>query len=156
MKKKGNKTLYIGTELTLAMKLAASFATAYYCLSFAFSIISLSFYPYFAISEYTGETIFHDKNIDLLVVILNTLLYAVLIFSLISIFCKKNYGKKIFIIATLLLILSQVLCTGFDAWLRYILEIVLLLIITPIREEKKSKPIKEIDTSKEASIENHQ
>lgn len=153
MKKKGNKTLYTGTELTLAMKLAASFATAYYCLSFAFSLISLSLYHYFSISEYTGDTIFHDKNIDLLVVISSTLLYATLIFSLISIFRKKSYGKKTFIAATLLLIAFQILCTGFDAWLRYILEATLLLIITPIREKKKPHPIKKTEALKQTDNE---
>ena len=80
--------------------------------------------------------------------IIQLTLLILLVFSLIQIFRKKNHGKGIFVGASLLLIIFQLITTGFVPWMKYALEVLLILIIAPIRIKKrvkrdKTKPVKE-------------
>ena len=67
------------------------------------------------------------------------MLSAILVFSLIQIFRKKNHGKALFVGASLVLIIFQLLVTGLVPWVKYALEVLLVLIIAPIRVKKKVK-----------------
>ena len=71
--------------------------------------------------------------------ILQLALLITLVFSLIQIFRKKNHGKAIFVLASLLLVVFQLVTTGFIPWMKYALEILMVLIIAPIRVKKKIK-----------------
>ena len=62
-----------------------------------------------------------------------------MVFSLIQIFRKKTHGKAIFVLASLILIAFQFMVTGPIPLVKYVLEILMVLIIAPIRIKKKLK-----------------
>ena len=127
-------------RLTLAMKLAASFAITYYGLLFIYETITLCLYHYSLDYYYLGE----EKNFgtissDLVILIGEFILCGLLVFSLIQIFRKKRIGKAIFVSASILLIIFQLFISGIFPWYKYALEVFLILLITPIRIKKKIK-----------------
>lgn len=120
-------------ELTLAMKLAASFAITYYGLLFIYEVVALCLCHYSIDSYYLdGER----WSTDILYLIAEFVFSGLLVFSLIQIFRKKLGGKGIFVGASLLLIVFQLITAGFFPWYKYALEVLLLLIIAPIRVKK--------------------
>ncbi len=149
--RKENQLFDTKPELTLAMKLAASFAITYYGMLFIYEIITVIFCHYSIDSYYLhGEKVFENWSSDFVILILELILSGLLVFSLIQIFRKKNNGKSIFVLASLLLIIFQLITTGFFPWYKYALEILLLLIIAPIRMKK----IKETPKDSEATEQN--
>lgn len=127
-------------ELTLAMKLAASFAITYYGLLFIYETITLCLYHYSLDSYYLGdEKDLGSMSSDLIILIGEFVFCGLLVFSLIQIFRKKRIGKAFFASATILLIIFQLIISGPFPWYKYALEIFLLLLITPIRIKKKIK-----------------
>jgi uncharacterized membrane protein (DUF441 family) len=69
--------------------------------------------------------------------VIELVLSVLLVWSLISIFRKKAFGKSIFVSASILLIVFQFIVTGLMPWLKYALEILMVLIIAPLRVKKK-------------------
>ena len=127
-------------RLTLAMKLAASFAITYYGLLFIYETITLCLYHYSLDSYYLGgEKDMGTISSDLLVLIGEFVFCGLLVFSLIQIFRKKRIGKAIFVSASILLIIFQLIISGPFPWYKYALEVFLILLITPIRIKKKIK-----------------
>lgn len=126
-------------KMTTAMKLAASFAITYYGLLLIFAIATVIFSQYYIDSYYYNEANFKQDKSELFTPILQLVLLITLVFSLIQIFRKKNHGKAIFVAASILLIIFQVVTTSFDPWMKYALEVLMVLIITPIRVKKKIK-----------------
>ena len=127
-------------RLTLAMKLAASFAITYYGLLFIYETITLCLYHYSLDDYYLGgEKDFGTISSDLVILIGEFILCGLLVFSLIQIFRKKRIGKAIFVSASILLIIFQLFISGIFPWYKYALEIFLILLITPIRIKKKIK-----------------
>ena len=127
-------------RLTLAMKLAASFAITYYGLLFIYETITLCLYHYSLDDYYLGgEKDFGTISSDLVILIGEFILCGLLVFSLIHIFRKKRIGKAIFVSASILLIIFQLFISGIFPWYKYALEIFLILLITPIRIKKKIK-----------------
>ena len=126
-------------KMTTAMKLAASFAITYYGLLLIFAIATVIFSQYYIDSYYYNEANFKQDKSELLTQILQLVLLITLVFSLIQIFRKKNHGKAIFVAASILLIIFQVVTTSFDPWMKYALEVLMVLIIAPLRVKKKIK-----------------
>ena len=127
-------------ELTLAMKLAASFAITYYGLLFIYETITLCLYHYSLDYYYLSEEkSFGTISSDLVILIGEFILCGLLVFSLIQIFRKKRIGKAIFVSASILLIIFQLFISGIFPWYKYALEVFLILLITPIRIKKKIK-----------------
>lgn len=127
-------------RLTLAMKLAASFAITYYGLLFIYETITLCLYHYSLDYYYLGdEKDFGTISSDLVILIGEFILCGLLVFSLIQIFRKKRIGKAIFVSASILLIIFQLFISGIFPWYKYALEVFLILLITPIRIKKKIK-----------------
>ena len=127
-------------RLTLAMKLAASFAITYYGLLFIYETITLCLYHYSLDYYYLGEEkSFGTISSDLVILIGEFILCGLLVFSLIQIFRKKRIGKAIFVSASILLIIFQLFISGIFPWYKYALEVFLILLITPIRIKKKIK-----------------
>lgn len=127
-------------RLTLAMKLAASFAITYYGLLFIYETITLCLYHYSLDDYYLGgEKDFGTISSDLVILIGEFILCGLLVFSLIQIFRKKRIGKAIFVSASILLIIFQLFISGIFPWYKYALEVFLILLITPIRIKKKIK-----------------
>lgn len=133
------KVFNLKPQLTLAMKLAATFAITYYGLLLIYEVFTLVFSRYFIDSYYLGADNVVEGSSDYLILIIQLVLSVTLVFSLIQIFRKKNHGKAIFVGASLLLIVFQLITTGFVPWLKYALEVLLVLIIAPLRVKKKIK-----------------
>ena len=139
MEQHEGKIFNLKPELTLPMRLAASFAITYYGLLLTFAIITIIFSRYYIDSYYYNEANIKQDKSEMLIPILQILLLVTLVFSLIQIFRKKNHGKIIFVLTSLLLIVFQLVTTGFIPWMKYALEILMVLIIAPLRVKKKIK-----------------
>ena len=125
--------------MTVAMKLAAAFAITYYGLLFIFEIITVVYRRYYIDSYYLNQGQTTEGTSEFVIQIIQLVLSAILVFSLIQIFRKKNHGKALFVGASLVLIIFQLLVTGLVPWVKYALEVLLVLIIAPIRVKKKVK-----------------
>ena len=139
MEQREGKIFNLKPELTTAMKLAASFAITYYGLLFIFEIITVVFRRYYIDSYYFNESQVSEGTSEFITQIIQLFLSTILVFSLIQIFRKKNNGKALFVGASLLLIIFQLITTGFVPWMKYALEVLLVIIIAPIRVKKKIK-----------------
>lgn len=137
MKHPEGKIFDLKPELTLAMKLAATFAITYYGLLLAFEIVAVVFRRYYFDAVYMNQEELSLNSRDFLIQLAQLGLSALLVFSLIQIFRKKVNGKLIFVLATLVLIVFQFIATGPFPPLKYIIEIVMLLFITPLRMKKR-------------------
>ena len=125
-------------ELTLAMKLAATFAITYYGIMFLYQVLTVILYHYSLDSYYLGSENQPENNSrDLYFLIIDLILSILLIISLIRIFLKKSKAKAIFVGMSILLIGFQLLTTGIHPWVKYALEVLLVLIIAPVRMKKK-------------------
>ena len=139
MEQREGKIFNLKPEMTLPMKVAASFAITYYSFLLVFAVITVIFSQYYIDSYYYNETNFKQDKSELLTPIIQLILLLTLVFSLIQIFRKKNHGKAIFVLASILLIVFQLVTTGFMPWMKYALEALMVLIIAPIRVKKKIK-----------------
>ena len=124
-------------QLTLAMKLAATFAITYYGLLLIFEIVTVVYRRYYFDAYYLNQEELTLGSHDFLIQLAQLALSVLLVFSLIQIFRKKVYGKAFFVSGTILLIGFQLFATGPIPVLKYILEALMLLIIAPIRVKKK-------------------
>lgn len=124
------------------MKLAATFAITYYGLFFLYEVMTLILYHYTIDSYYLGNgEVLENRSKDFIFLILELILSGLLVFSLIQIFRKKTHGKAIFVAASILLIAFQLFTTGVHPWVKYALEVLMVLLIAPIKIKKKgSRP----------------
>ena len=139
MKKRESTIFNVKPELTTAMKLAASFAITYYGLLLIFEVFTLVYSRYFIDSYYFNQGQTEEGAKDLWTQIVQLILSTILVFSLIQVFRKKVYGKALFVGFSFLLIGFQLYKTGLVPLVKYALEILLVLIIAPIRVKKKIK-----------------
>ena len=139
-KQKESKIFDLKPKLTLAMKLAATFAITYYGLLFLYEVLTLVLYHYSLDSYYlrNGEVL-ENKSKDFIYLIAEVLLTGLLVFSLILIFRKKVKGKAFFAGFSILLIAFQLYTSGVHPWIKYALEVLMMLIITPVRMKIKIK-----------------
>lgn len=137
MKKREGKIFDLKPQLTLAMKLAATFAITYYGLLLIFEVLVVVFRRYYFDSVYLNQEELTLNSHDFLIQIAQLALSVLLVFSLIQIFRKKVYGKAFFVSGTILLIVFQFIATGPIPILKYILEILMMLFIAPLRVKKK-------------------
>ncbi|MBR6438744.1 MAG: hypothetical protein IKS65_06130, partial [Bacteroidales bacterium] len=75
-------------------------------------------------------------------------LLAAIVVSLFMVFFKKRLGKFLFMIFTILLVVCQFYTTFPPAWEVYILEILIVLIIAPLRVISKFTDIIQTETQK--------
>ena len=121
-------------HVTLGMKLVCAFAITYYILFFSFMTYILLKYSAVFDEDYL------DPNLHELVTsnhytlfIIQWVLLAVIVTSLFLIFFKKRTGKFLFMVFTILLVVCQFFTTYPPAWDVYVLELLILLIIAPLR-----------------------
>lgn len=135
---KESKIFDLKPELTLAMKLAATFAITYYGMLFLYEVFTLVMYHYSIDSYYFGNAeSLENQYWDFGYLIIEFLLSGLLVFSLIQIFRKKAHGKAIFVGASILLIAFQLITSGIHPWVKYAMEVLMVLIIAPIKIKKK-------------------
>ena len=139
MEQPESKIFDLKPKLTTAMKLAASFAITYYGLLLIYEVFTLVYSRYFIDSYYFNEGDTGEGAQELLIQIAQLALSVVLVFSLIQIFRKNAYGKALFVTFSILLIAFQFFTTGLVPLVKYALEVLLVLIIAPIRVKKKIK-----------------
>ena len=139
MKQRESKIFDVKPELTTAMKLAASFAITYYGLLLIFEIFTLVYSRYFIDSYYFNQGQTDEGTKELWTQIIQLVLSIILVFSLIQVFRKKVHGKALFVGFSFLLIAFQFYSTGFVPWMKYALEVLLIIIIAPIRVKKNIK-----------------
>lgn len=133
-----NKLFDLKPQLTLAMKLAATFAITYYGMFFIYTVFTLVLSHYSIDSYYYGnESVMQGFTGNLTFLIIEFLLTGLLVFSLIQIFRKKTNGKALFVSLSIILIVFQLLTTGFHPWVKYALEVLLVLVIAPIRMKRR-------------------
>lgn len=137
MKQRQGTLFNLKPQLTLAMKLAATFAITYYGLLLIFEVLVVVFRRYYFDSVYLNQEDLTLNSRDFLIQLAQLVLSALLVFSLIQIFRKKVNGKLIFVLATLVLIVFQFIATGPVPLLKYMLELLMLLFIAPLRVKKK-------------------
>ena len=137
MKQPEGKIFNLKPEMTLAMKLAATFAITYYGLLLIFEVLVVVFRRYYFDALYLNHEELSLNSRDFLYQIIQLILSIILVFSLIQIFRKKTNGKAIFVPATIVLIVFQFIATGPIPILKYILELLMLLFIAPLRVKKK-------------------
>ena len=139
-KRKTSKIFDLKPKLTLAMKLAATFAITYYGLLFFYEVFTLVMYHYSIDSYYMGNgEVLENRSKDFVYLIAEFLLSGLLVFSLIQIFRKKLNGKALFVGFSILLVLFQLYTSGIHPWVKYALEVLMVLIIAPIRMKKRYK-----------------
>lgn len=136
-------------HVTLGMKLVCTFAITYYILYFG-----LMTYFVFNFNSVYDKVYFGDELNDMVMdnyyelFIARWVLQALIITSLFLIFFKKRWGKFLFMIFTILLVAIQYQTIYPPAWLIYILEIVILLLIAPLRVVSKFTERIQIETQK--------
>lgn len=137
MKQRESKIFNLKPQLTTAMMLAASFAITYYGLLLIYEVFTLVYSRYFIDSYYFNQGQTDEGTEELLTQIIQLALSVVLVFSLIQVFRKKTHGKALFVGFSILLIGFQLYKTGLIPLVKYALEVLLVLIIAPIRVKKK-------------------
>lgn len=125
-------------RVTLGLKLVGTFATVYYGLYFLFMVYLGIFYNTVYDPAYFGDTINEQSgSAVLLAFITRTTLLGMIIASLIMMFRKRRHGKSIFLACTIILLVIQILTTTPPAWISYVIETLLALIIAPLKIVRK-------------------
>ncbi|MBR4837569.1 MAG: hypothetical protein IK004_03920 [Bacteroidales bacterium] len=147
---KNKKSIFVERKhVTLGMKLVCAFAITYYLLFFLFT-------TYIVITYNTVfDKSYFDDSLNEVVVshhytlfIIQWVLLALIITSLFLVFFKKRWGKFLFMLFTIVLVAIQMQTTFPPAWLTYILEIAIVLIIAPLRVVAKITDIIQTETQK--------
>ena len=121
-------------HVTLGMKLVCAFAITYYILYFLFmTYIVFTYNTVFDKTYFTGElnALVVEHHFTLFIV--QWIVLATIVTSLFLIFSKQRWGKFIFMIFTIMLIVIQIYTTNPPAWLSYIIESSMVLIIAPLK-----------------------
>ena len=136
-------------HVTLGMKLVCTFAITYYILYFG-----LMTYFVFNFNSVYDKVYFGDELNDMVMdnyyelFIARWVLQALIITSLFLVFFKKRWGKFLFMVFTIMLVAIQYQTIYPPAWLISILEIVILLLIAPLRVVSKFTERIQIETQK--------
>ena len=137
-------------HITLGMKLVCAFAITYYILFFSFMT-----YIWIKYNTVFEEAYIDKNNLNEVVAsnhytlfVIKWLLLASIIVSLFMVFFKKRLGKFLFMIFTILLVVCQFYTTYPPVWEVYILELLIVLIIAPLRVISKFTEKIQIETQK--------
>lgn len=116
-------------KLTLGVKLVGTFAITYYSIYFVllsiFGIYSRSVYD----PTYSEDTMF--KSIMMSSIL--WLIVGMLVVSLILLFNRRRYGKFLFMIFTVILIVYQLFTAKDYIWAIYFLELLMMLVMAPLK-----------------------
>ena len=116
-------------KLTLGMKLVGTFAFTYYLLYFLLLTIFGIYYRNVYDPAYSGETLFQT-------VLTSAILWfivGVIVVSLVLLFRRRRYGKFLFMIFTVILIIYQFITAENHIWSIYFIELMMVLIMAPLK-----------------------
>ncbi len=136
-------------HITLGIKLVCTFAITYYILFFSFMTYILIKY------NTVFDEAYIDKNLMEIVAtnhytlfVVEWALLAAIVVSLFMIFFKKRLGKFLFMFFTILLVVCQFYTTYPPAYDVYFLELLIVLLIAPLRVISKFTDRIQIETQK--------
>ena len=118
-----------GRKLTLGVKLVGTFAITYYSIYFALLTIFGFYYRSVYDPSYSGETLFQTMFMSAIL----WFIVGMLVVSLILLFRRRRYGKFLFMIFTVILIVYQLITAENHIWAVYILELMMALIMAPLK-----------------------
>ena len=116
-------------KLTLGMKLVGTFAFTYYLLYFLLLTIFGIYYRNVYDPAYSGETLFQT-------VLTSAILWfivGVIVVSLVLLFRRRRYGKFLFMIFTVILLIYQFITAENHIWSIYFIELMMVLIMAPLK-----------------------
>ena len=118
-----------GRKLTLGVKLVGTFAITFYSLYFLLLTVFGFFYRSVYDPAYSEETLF--KTILMSVVL--WFIVGSIVVSLIMLFRRKRYGKYMFMIFTIILVIYQFVTSESHIWAIYFIEIMIVLVMAPLK-----------------------
>ena len=116
-------------KLTLGVQLVGTFAFTYYLLYFILLTIFGVYYRNVYDPAYFGETWLQTI---LSSVILWTIV-GMLVVSLILLFRRRRYGKFLFMIFTVILLVYQFVTAESHIWAIYFIELMMVIIMAPLK-----------------------
>ena len=118
-----------GRKLTLGVKLVGTFAITFYSLYFLLLTVFGFFYRSVYDPAYSEETLF--KTIFMSAIL--WFIVGMIVVSLILLFRRKRYGKYLFMIFTIILLVYQLITSTNHIWLIYIIEVLIVTIMAPLK-----------------------
>ena len=116
-------------KLTLGMKIVGTFAFTYYLLYFLLLTIFGIYYRNVYDPAYSGETLFQT-------VLTSAILWfivGVIVVSLVLLFRRRRYGKFLFMIFTVILLIYQFITAENHIWAIYFIELMMVLVMAPLK-----------------------
>ena len=116
-------------KLTLGMKLVGTFAFTYYLLYFLLLTVFGIYYRNVYDPAYSGETLFQT-------VLTSAILWfivGVIVVSLVLLFRRRRYGKFLFMIFTVILLIYQFITAENHIWSIYFIELMMVLVMAPLK-----------------------
>ena len=116
-------------KLTLGMKLVGTFAFTYYLVYFVLLTVFGIYYRNVYDPAYSGDTLFRTM---LSSAILWTIV-GMMVVSLVLLFRRRRYGKFLFMIFTIILLIYQFITAENHIWAIYFIEIMIVLVMAPLK-----------------------
>lgn len=116
-------------KLTLGMKLVGTFAFTYYLLYFILLTVFGIYYRNVYDPAYSGETLLQTM-------LSSAILWAIvgmLVVSLVLLFRRRRYGKFLFMIFTVILLIYQFIAAENHIWAIYFIELMMVLVMAPLK-----------------------
>ena len=116
-------------KLTLGVKLVGTFAFTYYLLYFILLTVFGVYYRSVYDPAYSGETLFQTMLMSAIL----WLIVGMLVVSLILLFRRRRYGKFLFMIFTVILLIYQLVTSQNHIWSIYFIELMMVLVMAPLK-----------------------
>ena len=113
----------------MGVKLVGTFAFTYYLLYFLLLTVFGIYYRSVYDPAYSEETLFQTMLSSAILWII----VGMLVLSLILLFRKRRYGKFLFMIFTVILIIYQFVTAENHIWVIYALEFMMVLVMAPLK-----------------------
>lgn len=118
-----------GRKLTLGVKLVGTFAITFYSLYFLLLTVFGFFYRSVYDPAYSEETLFKTMFMSAVL----WFIVGMVVVSLIFLFRRKRYGKYMFMIFTIILLVYQLFTSNDHIWLIYFLEVMMVIVMAPLK-----------------------
>lgn len=116
-------------KLTLGIKLVGTFAFTYYLVYFVLLTVFGIYYRSVYDMAYSGDTLLRTM-------LSSAILWAIvgmMVVSLVLLFRRRRYGKFLFMIFTILLVIYQFVTSESHIWAIYFIEIMIVLVMAPLK-----------------------
>ena len=116
-------------KLTLGIKLVGTYAFTYYLVYFVLLTVFGIYYRSVYDMAYSGDTL-------LWTMLSSAILWAIvgmMVVSLVLLFRRRRYGKFLFMIFTIILVIYQFVTSESHIWAIYFIEIMIVLVMAPLK-----------------------